>query len=39
MSRFRGNPRSFAKARETYDMLEEMQKQEARLQFTRIPLL
>src|SRR5438445_8169029 len=29
--RFRGNPRSFAKAMETYDMLVEMQKQEPRL--------
>src|SRR6266478_3449227 len=29
--RFRGNPRSFAKALETYDMLVEMQKQEPRL--------
>jgi AdoMet-dependent heme synthase len=30
--RFRGNPRSFAKAMETYDMLSEMQRQEPRLQ-------
>src|ERR1700680_4105431 len=30
--RFRGNPRSFAKAMETYDMLSNMQKQEPRLQ-------
>jgi MoaA/NifB/PqqE/SkfB family radical SAM enzyme len=29
--RFRGNPRSFAKAMETYDMLAVMQKQEPRL--------
>jgi MoaA/NifB/PqqE/SkfB family radical SAM enzyme len=29
--RFRGNPRSFAKAMETYDMLAEMQKREPRL--------
>jgi MoaA/NifB/PqqE/SkfB family radical SAM enzyme len=29
--KFRGNPRSFAKAMETYDMLVEMQKQEPRL--------
>jgi len=29
--RFRGNPRSFAKAMETYDMLVEMRKQEPRL--------
>jgi MoaA/NifB/PqqE/SkfB family radical SAM enzyme len=30
--RFRGNPRSFSKAMETYDMLAEMRKQEPRLQ-------
>jgi MoaA/NifB/PqqE/SkfB family radical SAM enzyme len=30
--RFRGNPKSFAKAMETYDMLAEMQKSEPRLQ-------
>src|SRR6266446_3222660 len=30
--RFRGNPRSFAKAMETYDMLAAFQKQEPRLQ-------
>ena len=30
--RFRGNPRSFAKAMETYDMLANFQKQEPRLQ-------
>jgi MoaA/NifB/PqqE/SkfB family radical SAM enzyme len=30
--RFRGNPRSFAKAMETYDMLAALQKQEPRLQ-------
>jgi MoaA/NifB/PqqE/SkfB family radical SAM enzyme len=29
--RFRGNPKSFAKAMETYDMLSQMQKQEPRL--------
>ena len=29
--RFRGNPRSFAKAMETYDMLAELRKQEPRL--------
>ncbi len=30
--RFRGNPRSFAKAMETYDMLAEMKKREPRLE-------
>lgn len=30
--RFRGNPKSFAKAMETYDMLADMQKREPRLQ-------
>ena len=31
-NRFRGNPRSFEKAMETYDMLAEMRKEEPRLQ-------